>query len=136
MLDYENDGWIDLAVISPNEPRFRIVKNNIGKLKGTNKFVEVSLVGGQTGAEPSTQWSPRDPFGASILVSIGKTKRRFLLSCGEGLSSQNSKRIHVGLGDAEKIDSIEVSWPSGNKTVRENVKAGERLTIFENKEDG
>ena len=134
MLDYDRDGWLDLGIVSPNHPRFRIVKNKIGRLKGANGFVEVSLVGGQTTAEPSTVWSSRDAFGASILVTAGDCKRRFLLSCGEGLSSQNSKRIHIGLGETKVIDSIEVSWPSGKKTIQKNVKAGQRVTIFENQE--
>lgn len=134
MLDYDNDGWLDLGIVSPNQPRFRIVKNKIGTRKEANGFVEVSLVGGQTTAEPSTQWSARDPFGASILVTTGDTKRRFLLACGEGLSSQNSKRIHIGLGESKIIDSIEVTWPSGKKTIHQNVKAGQRITIQENQE--
>jgi hypothetical protein len=61
-----------------------------------------------------------------------KQKRMFHLSCGEGLSSVNSKRIHIGMGDADKIDMLEVTWPSGKKTIKENVNAGERITIFEN----
>ena len=134
MLDYDNDGWLDLGIVSPNQPRFRIVKNKIGKRKQDNGFVEVSLVGGQTTAEPSNQWSARDAYGATVLVTTGGTQRRFLLSCGEGLSSQNSKRIHVGLGETKMIDSIEVSWPSGKKTIQKNVKAGQRVTIFENQE--
>ena len=134
MLDFDNDGWVDLGIVSPNHPRFRIVSNKIGKLKESNGFVEVSLVGGQTTIEPSTEWSARDAYGASILVTTGDTKRRFLFSCGEGLSSQNSKRIHIGLGKTKVIDSIEVSWPSGKKTIQKNVKAGQRVTIFENQE--
>ena len=132
--DFDNDGWVDLGIVSPNHPRFRIVSNKIGKLKESNGFVEVSLVGGQTSAEPSTVWSSRDAIGASILATAGDCKRRFLLSCGEGLSSQNSKRIHIGLGETKVIDSIEVSWPSGKKTIQKNVKAGQRVTIFENQE--
>ena len=93
--------------------------------------MEIKLVGGQNSTEPSTQWSSRDPFGATVLVTTGETKRMFHLSCGEGLSSQNSKSIHVGLGEVEKIDRVEVNWPSGKKTVRENVAAGERITILE-----
>ena len=134
MLDFDRDGWLDLGIVSPNHPRFRIVKNKIGKLKEGNGFVGVSLVGGQTTSEPSTVWSARDAFGASILVTTGDSQRRFLLSCGEGLSSQNSKRIHIGLGETKLIDSIQVSWPSGKESIRENVKAGQRITIYENQD--
>jgi hypothetical protein len=132
LFDYNRDGWVDLGIISPNYPRLRIIENRIGEREGKNGFVEVQLIGGQTSAQPSTEWSSREPFGAMVLVTTGQTQRMFQLSCGEGLSSQNAKRIHIGMGDVAKIDKLEVTWPSGKKTVRENVPAGERLTIFEN----
>lgn len=134
LFDYNRDGWVDLGIISPNYPRLRILKNRLGERFGENGFVELQLVGGQTSSEPSTQWSSREPFGATVLVTTGGTKRRFQLSCGEGLSSQNAKRIHIGLGQTKSIDKMEIQWPSGKTTVRENVPSGERLTIFENPE--
>jgi hypothetical protein len=136
LFDFDRDGWLDLGVTSPNHPRFRIVRNTIGDQPELNKnqFVEVSLVGGQTSAEVSSQWSPRDAFGARVLVTTGDEKRMFQLSCGEGLSGVNAQRIHIGMGTTPAIDKLEVLWPSGKRTVRENIAAGERITIFENPE--
>jgi hypothetical protein len=132
LFDYDLDGWLDLGIASPNFPRFRIVRNRIGDLQSeTNGFVEIKLVGGQTSTDPSNEWSPREPFGACVLVTTGETQRMFQLTCGEGLSIQNTKRIHVGMGQIPMIDKLEVIWPSGKTTVRENVPAGERLTVFE-----
>ena len=135
LMDFDKDGWVDLGIISPNNPRFRIVRNRIGERRPENSFVEVSLVGGQTGTEPSQEWSARDAIGATAIATIGGSKRKFQLSCGEGLSSQNAKRIHIGLGTADKIDRLEISWPSGKKTVKENVDKGSRLTVFENERE-
>lgn len=132
LFDYDDDGWIDLGIISPNYPRLRIVKNKIGERRSNNGFVRIQLIGGQTSTEPSTQWSSRDAYGATVLVTTGDTKRIFQLSCGEGLSSQNAKRIHVGMGEAEKIDSLEVIWPSGKKTIQTDILSGSKITIFEN----
>lgn len=135
LFDLDRDGWLDLGVTSPNHPRFRIVRNSIGDQARTqNSFVEVSLVGGQTSAKTSSQWSPRDAYGARVLVTIGDQKRMFQLSCGEGLSGVNAKRIHIGMGVDQAIDKLEVLWPSGMRTVRENISAGERITIHENPE--
>lgn len=135
LFDYDRDGFLDIAVTSPNKPRFRIMRNTIGdqlgKQNSDHGFVEISLVGGQESAEPSTEWSPRDAFGSTVLVTVGEEKRMFHLSLGEGLSGQNAKRIHVGMGAAEKIDSIEVTWPSGKKTVKEDIATGERITVRE-----
>ena len=57
LFDYNRDGWVDLGIISPNHPRLRIAKNRMGERLGNHGFVEVQLIGGQTSAEPSTQWS-------------------------------------------------------------------------------
>ena len=134
LLDFDRDGWMDLGVTSPNHPRFRMVRNTIGDRGSKAGNVEIELVGGQTTTVASEKWSPRDAYGATVMVwqNGEKQKRMFHLSCGEGLSSVNSKRIHIGMGDADKIDMLEVTWPSGKKTIKENVNAGERITIFEN----
>ena len=133
LFDYDKDGWLDLGITSPNAPRFRIAKNRLADFQDTkNSFVEVSLVGGQTDATPTDQWSSRDAFGAKVKATIGDTVRMFQLSCGEGLSIQNAKRIHIGLGQGKKIDKLEVFWPSGKTTTQENVGADTRITIFEN----
>ncbi|MFK7766265.1 MAG: ASPIC/UnbV domain-containing protein [Mariniblastus sp.] len=133
IFDFDGDGFVDMGITSPNYPRFRIVRNQIAdRFKTKNGFVEIELVGGQTTAAASTEWSSRDPFGATVMVTIGDQKRMFQLSAGEGLASQNPKRIHVGMGESKQIDRVEVNWPSGKKTVKENVAAGGRLTIFEN----
>ena len=111
-----------------------MVRNTIGDRGLKANYVEIELVGGQTTAVASEQWSPRDAYGATVAVwqNGEKQKRMFHLSCGEGLSGVNSKSIHVGMGDTEKIDKLEVTWPSGKKTTRENVDTGQRIKIFEN----
>ena len=135
LLDFDRDGWIDLGVTSPNHPRFRLVRNTIGDRAAKANFVEIELVGGQTSAVASEEWSPRDAYGANVAVwQNGEQKRMFHLSCGEGLSGVNSKRIHVGMGDVEGIDKLEVTWPSGKKTIREKVGVGQRIKIYENPE--
>ena len=38
-------------------------------------------------------------------------------------------RVHVGLGTAEKADVVEVRWPDGTTTRREQVKANQVIEI-------
>lgn len=133
LFDFDLDGSLDLGITSPNYPRFRILRNRIGdRQKEKNGFVEVKLVGGQTTTKPSREWSPREPFGARVLVTTGENQRMFQLTCGEGLSVQNAKRIHIGMGQTESIDQLDVIWPSGKTTTMKNIPSGERVTIFEN----
>jgi len=132
LFDYDRDGWLDMGISSPNAPRFRIVKNRMADFQDAkNGFIEVSLIGGQDSATPTTEWSSRDGFGSKVIATIGETKRMFQLNCGEGLSVQNAARIHIGIGTASKVDKLEVLWLSGKTTVRENVESGERITLRE-----
>ncbi len=135
LLDLDGDGFLDMGITSPNYPRFRIIRNRIGDLESKpHHYVRVSLVGGQTDTTPSTEWSPRDAYGSTLLVTTGDVRRKFQLSLGEGLSIQNAKWLHIGLGDTEQVDRIEVSWPSGKQTVVENITADQHITIYENPE--
>jgi hypothetical protein len=132
LLDYDRDGWLDLGITSPNYPRFRIAKNKMGvQASRENSFVEVTLVGGQESASPSLEWSSREPFGARLLVTCGDEKRMFQLNCGEGVSTQNSKRIHIGMGTCKKIDQVEVIWPSGKRTQHNDILSGSRVELTE-----
>jgi hypothetical protein len=41
----------------------------------------------------------------------------------------NDPRLHFGLGDATKIDRLEVLWPDGAVEVHENLPARRLLTV-------
>ena len=69
-------------------------------------WVEIKLIGGGK--------SPRDAVGASVyLTQNGMRQRGDVLSGGSYLSS-NDMRVHFGLGDLEKVDQLEIHWPSGS----------------------
>lgn len=131
LFDYDGDGFQDMGITSPNVPRFRIIRNEIGD-HTDNRSVQIALVGGNWTSQSSDEWSPRDAFGARVVTHVGTTQRMMHLSLGEGLSGQNSKRIHVGLGDADQIDLVEVIWPSGKRTLKKRISAGTVTTVFEN----
>jgi len=130
-LDFDHDGWLDLAITSPMSPRFRLLRNTIGDDTAQKKSVSVSLVGGNDETNASTELSAKDAIGSTLIATVDGTKRAFQLSKWEGLATQNSKWIHVGMGDAEKIERLEVFWPSGKSTVYKNIETGTRVTFFE-----
>lgn len=131
LFDYDRDGWLDLAVISPNRPKLQIFKNRLQPLGAGNRFIELELVGGHEQAESTSEWSAADAFGAEIEVHTGDEVRRFVHACGEGIASQNSHRIHIGLGDTPQADAITIRWPSGRTTRLTEIAAGSRLTVSE-----
>ncbi len=136
LFDYDNDGWQDLAIASCNSPRLRILRNQIGDLiesaNQPKKRVSIELVGGNTSAEPTVEWSARDGYGAKIFAKFGDTTRAFSYACSEGLSGQNSRKLHISMGQNESISELLIVWPSGKSSTLKNIEAGEELVIHEN----
>ncbi len=132
MFDYDNDGSMDLGIVSNQNPRFRIAKNNLNAKR--TQFVKLRLFGGNQTSARNDESSPRDPIGATIIAKIGQQQRMFRLSGGEGFSVQNSRSIHIGLGEHSQIEHLEIRWPSGKITVENEIVAGSTFEIFENRD--
>jgi enediyne biosynthesis protein E4 len=50
---------------------------------------------------------------------------------GGSFYSQNDLNLHFGLGAAQRVDKIEVRWPSGATQSWQNIPASQRLAIVE-----
>jgi enediyne biosynthesis protein E4 len=50
---------------------------------------------------------------------------------GSSYLSQNDFRIHFGLGNAEKIERVEIRWPSGTSETLQNLAANRFYFIKE-----
>jgi enediyne biosynthesis protein E4 len=99
--DLFNDGKID-AVINVMDGHPVLLRNVSAD---HNHWLELKLVGGPK--------SPRDATGSTVyLAANGMKQREDVLSGGSYLSS-NDPRPHFGLGQATKVDDIEVHWPDG-----------------------
>jgi hypothetical protein len=72
------------------------------------RFLQISLTG---------TVSNRQALGARVTVRSGG---RTLVKWNDGKSgylSQSALPIYFGLGDAEKVDRVEVLWPSGRQSL-------------------
>ena len=99
--DLFNDGKID-AVINVMDGHPVLLRN---VSPDHNHWIELKLIGGPR--------SPRDAVGTTVyLTANGMHQRGDVISGGSYLSS-NDPRPHFGLGQATKIDDIEIHWPSG-----------------------
>jgi len=135
LLDYNNDGWTDIALMTLNVPRFKLYQNEFGKLYPDNKVLQLRLVGGHTGSEPSESLSNRDAIGARIRVTYESGKKSvFQKQAGEGFGSQNSGTIRIGCPQGDSISQLDIRWPSGLKTEVEKPGFGEILTVTESKD--
>ena len=50
---------------------------------------------------------------------------------GGSYISQNDLRVHFGLGKAEKVDVLEIHWPSGQVDTLKDVKANQLIHVRE-----
>lgn len=140
-FDYNRDGWTDIAMVNSNFPRFNLFRNRIKdhapQQKKSPNFVAVRFVGGNRDGEPSSQYSNRDGYGASVRMKTGEMVLLREHRCGDGFASQNSSTLLIGIGDNSSVDSLKVSWPNKKKPEQtlENVKSGTLVTVYENPAD-
>jgi hypothetical protein len=50
---------------------------------------------------------------------------------GGGYFSQNDLRVHFGLGKAEKVESLEIRWPSGQVDALKDLKPNQIIYVKE-----
>jgi hypothetical protein len=121
IFDLNNDGALDIVTNDFNsEPQVLI--SDLAKVKKIH-WLKVVLVGTK---------SNRNGLGAWVrLQANGMTQARYV-DGKSGYLSQSVLPLYFGLGDAPKIDRIEVNWPSGRKQVLTNgLLENQTLTITE-----
>ena len=101
--DLFNDGHIDVVLNNiDNTPT--LLRNVV---RNSNHWVTFKLIGGPK--------SPRDAVGAKMFVTTGSIRQRGDVFSGGSYASSSDQRLHFGLGAADKIERIEILWPSGVK---------------------
>jgi hypothetical protein len=98
--DFDNDGDIDV-VINNRGDYPSLLRNDGGN---ANHWLEVLLIGTK---------SNRDGVGASLKITAGDFVHVEQSKGGMSYMSASDPRILFGLGKHTKIDSLEITWPSG-----------------------
>jgi hypothetical protein len=115
-VDLNRDGWLDLVRTDLRaQPTIHLGRcGDAGWLE-----VEVHQPGMNTFA-----------IGARVRVVDGdQTWVRDVTAGGVGFASALPAEVHVGLGDRDHVDRVEVRWPDGAWSVMEDVPTRQRLTI-------
>ena len=135
ILDYDRDGWQDIALVNANQPLFNLYHNEMGTTGFNGGVIAIRFVGGNRAASPSKEFGCRDGYGARVMVDLGNEKITREHRCGDGWSTQNSPTMMVGIGSHTNVVSLTVKWPSGRATTTQDVPEGTLLTVYENPED-
>lgn len=135
VLDYDRDGWQDVALVNANQPLFNLYRNAMPAAGIEGGMIAIRFVGGNRTAAPSKQYACRDGFGARVVVDLGDARIVREHRCGEGWSTQNSATMFVGIGAHTTVASVAVRWPAGTKASTQAVPEGTLLTVYENPAD-
>jgi hypothetical protein len=135
VLDYDRDGWQDVALVNANQPLFNLYHNEMPAAGLNGGMIALRFVGGNRTPGPSTEFGCRDGYGARVKVDLGDTKLIREHRCGDGWSTQNSPTMIIGIGAHTNVASITVQWPSGKTASAKGIPEGTLLTVFENRAD-
>jgi len=114
--DLDRDGDLDLVVTNCGGDA-RLYENVVGQ---NNNWIAV---------EPVDKKLKRQVFGARVVVHVGGRVRR--RTCGSTASYISSwvDAVHFGLGEAQKVDRIDVVWPGGQRETFAGGAVNRRVTL-------
>jgi hypothetical protein len=116
--DIDNDGDPDLLLMMAGEPPV-LLRNDGGN---RNHWLGIKLVGTKSNA---------DGIGARVTVIAGGLRRQKQLLGGTSYCSASDTRLLYGLGNIQKVDEVEVRWPSGQVTTLKDAAINRYHTIKE-----
>jgi hypothetical protein len=116
--DFDNDGATDLLVASVGGGPLRLFLNRYPN----GNHLRIKLIGSK---------SNRSGIGARITAHVNGRKIVRDVFPQNGFMGQNPVEIILGLGEAAKIDRLEVRWPSGVTQQFTNILANKALVLSE-----
>ncbi len=121
LFDLDDDGDVDIVTSEFGDVP-QVLVSDLAERRAV-RFVKVRLRG---------TTSNRDGLGATVRVKSGGTTLTQFQDGKSGYLSQSALPLYFGLGDAERVDSIEVLWPSGRKqTVTSGLATNKLIEVVE-----
>ena len=75
--------------------------------------------------------SNRDGIGARVKVQAGELLQYAEVASGYSFGNSSSLELEFGLGSRDKVERIEVAWPSGQVDVYRDIDADQHLVLRE-----
>ena len=112
--DLDSDGDLDFVLVQHHKAS--VVLWNESTRKGS--YLKIKLHG--AGAN-------RDAIGARVIARVGPSTLLRTVDGGGSYLSSSDPSVHFGLGDATRIDRLEVRWPSGKIEVKTEVPVNQTI---------
>lgn len=126
-VDYDNDGFLDLLVTAGNavnEVNY-LYHNRLPSTGNRNNWLKVRLVG---------KASNSMGVGAKLRVTSvieGSSVQQLRQMMAPLLGDHQAFTAHFGLGDASKVDTLRIEWPSGIVQELTDVDVNQQLEVVE-----
>jgi hypothetical protein len=118
--DFDRDGDLDILLTTNSGPAY-LYRND--QLAG-NRSIRFHLIGTK---------SNRDAIGALVRIFYSGLSQSQMVKTGSSYLSQSELPLTFGLGRRDKIDRVQVEWPSGAKEEFKNLPAGKTYQCTESK---
>jgi len=126
--DFDNDGHIDVVVNCMNSGPQLLHCDAAETVKSRN-WIKIRTVGTKSNRSGIgarlTLTAQNDPKAAKPMVQIEEVRS------GGSYYSQNDLRVHFGLDQAKKVESLEIKWPSGAVDTLKNLDVNQLYVIQE-----
>ena len=122
--DFDNDGDIDVVVNTINDyPQLLRCDSHL-----QNNWIKVKTIGtksNRSGIGARLRCVSRPPDESKEHSQIDEVRS------GGSYISQSDLRVHFGLGKAQKVDVLEIRWPSGQVDILKDVKPNQVIFVKE-----
>jgi hypothetical protein len=119
--DVDNDGDLDLLITANNGPA-RLLRNDGGN---RSHMLRVKAVGAT---------SNRDAIGTKVKITAADgSMLRGMVKTGSSYCSQSELTLTFGLGAADSVKAIEITWPNGKVETLPGTTANQTITVQEGK---
>jgi hypothetical protein len=116
--DLNNSGSLDLVVNKINEPA--AIYRNLGRETNGRHYLRVAL----RGSDKNTAG-----IGAKVTIWTGPSMQLLEQMPTRGFQSSVDPRLHFGLGNTSRVDSVRVVWPDRRCQLVKNVAVDQTLTL-------
>ncbi len=113
--DIDNDGGVDVLVVN-RDAEAHLLRNVVA---GRGHWLILRVV----------EEHGRDALGATVRLAVGDRVITRDVRAAYSYLASNDPRVHVGLGDADRVDSVTVRWADGTTDAFGSFAADQIVTL-------